>query len=138
MYLIKQGARVRGDADRPLAHHAPSGRRAAGRRRVVRRGKRDKVQLITHMTHVLLMIAGTAGGGGPERRDEGCADGDGQRAAEGRPSPRLGVAPDHPDGDRGAHRVGRGDDLEAQEELRRQPGIPSKKSFTNGDFPGRA
>ena len=79
----------------------------------------EKVQLIAHMTHVFLMIAGTAGGGGAKGRDEGCADGDGQRAAEGRPSPRLGcVAPDHPDGDGGAHRVGRGDDLEAQEELR--------------------
>ena len=127
--LIKQGARLRGDADRAVAHHAPPGRRAAGRRRVVRRGKRDKVQLITPtMTHVLLMIAGTASGGGPERRDEGCADGDGQRAAQGRRSPRLGVAPDHPDGDRRTHRVGRGNDLEAQEELGRQPGIPPKES----------
>ena len=81
------------------------------------------------------MIAGTAGGGGAKGRDEGCADGDGQRAAEGRPSPRLGcVAPDHPDGDGGAHRVGRGDDLEAQEELGGQPGIPSKKSFTNDNY----
>ena len=134
MYLVKQGARVRGDADRALPHHAPPGRRAAGRRRVVRRGKMEIVQLITDMTHVLLMIAGTAGGGGLEGRDEGCADGDGQRAAQGQQCPRLGVTPDHPDGDRGAHRVGRGNDFQAQEELRRQSGIPSKKPFTNGDF----